>query len=88
MPRSKVGATQQFKVGGGVMSLGSIPQVDESLPAKVVGSWEAWGMPAIAWEFDPKEMRGSEGCGFVGGGDGGVVTVFRCEFGCSPQGDA
>ncbi|KAL9066000.1 MAG: hypothetical protein Q9161_007851 [Pseudevernia consocians] len=87
LPTSKIGATAQFPAGGGVMTLGSIPPKYETEPAKVVASWDAWGMPAIALAFDPKTNQGSPGCGFSGSTEGDEVTFFQCRFGCSPQGD-
>lgn len=69
------------------MSFGTIPPKYETEPAKVVLSWEAWGMPALAMWFDPKTSTGSQGCKFAGNADGGLVTYFQCAFGCSPQGD-
>lgn len=69
------------------MSFGTIPPADETEPAKVVLSWEAWGMPAIALWFDPKISEGSAACKFAGDADGYEATYFQCGFACSPQGD-
>ncbi|KAF6217461.1 hypothetical protein HO133_006799 [Letharia lupina] len=84
----KIGATADFAVGGGKMSFGTIPPAYETEPAKVVMSWEAWGMPAIAMFFEPVLSEGSAGCAFAGDADGDEVTYFECTFGCSPQGDS